>query len=312
MSAGKRISGFFGRIRAPLGRFPSLQSGPKEDELIATVIHRIEVEGEEQADAAAPDGSEQTYRRLMRRLEWTLRNSGITVEELIRTNPTEVKSILLFKSFEGTKMMRKLRYTFRERLTDMGFKAVQPGLWVLPPSRTPQGLDSQEALKVWFRQQVAKPVSKAVDFVFPFIASVDLKSVVSERRGIRKMPTAKTLFGALSVEEVSSPSHVYSTMKSRGYGVKDVILSGDIAFLSSAFADGEDLDGIRVNQLEIGQKLRNATGASAIDLEDMANIGQEAIATVLTGYVAHPGDFAQRLVVEAQYWMRVIGGSAPE
>ncbi|MDG6909847.1 MAG: hypothetical protein JRN08_05720, partial [Nitrososphaerota archaeon] len=115
----------------------------------------------------------------------------------------------------------------------------------------------------------------------------------------------------LSVEEVASPGHVYETMKSRGYGVRDVILSGDLAFLSSAFADGEDLDGVRVNELEIGGKLRHSTGASAINLEDLANLGPETVAKAVTGCVAHPKDFAQRLIVEAQFWMRVLGGSVP-
>lgn len=311
MSAVKRITDFFGRVRAPLSKFSSLPSSSRDDELITTVIQRIEVEGEDDPAAATPGGSEQIYRRLMRRLEWQLKNSGITVEELVRTNPKEVKSILLFKSYEASKKKRKLEVTFRERLIETGFKSIQPGVWILPPNRTPPGLDNQDELKVWFRQQLVKPVPKALDYVFPFVALVDLKKVVSERRGIRKMPTARTLFGVLSVDEVASPSHVYATMKARGYGVREVILSGDLAFLSSAFADGEDLDGVRVNELEIGGKLRHATGASTINLEDIANLGPETIAKAMTGCVAHPKDYAQRLIVEAQYWMRVLGGSVP-
>ena len=123
------------------------------------------------------------------------------------------------------------------------------------------------------------------------------------------MQTARTLFSVRSVEEVASPSHVYATLKARGLGVRDVILSGDVSFLSSAFADGEDLDGIRVNQSEIGERLRHATGGSSMDLEDLANLGPETFSDALTGCVAHPNDFAQRLIVEAQYWMRTLGGS---
>lgn len=311
MSAVKRFAGLFGRVRAPLGKISGSPSGTKDDDLITTVIQRIEVQGEDQTVVDAQSDPEQTYRRLMRRLEWQLKNSGITVEELVRSNPGEVRSVLLFKSYEASKKKRKLRVTLRDRLVEIGFKPIQPGIWILPPNRTPPGLDSQDALKVWFRQQMVKPVSKALDYVFPFVASVNLKEVVSERRGIRKMPTARTLFSVLSVDEVASPSHVYATMKARGYGVREVILAGDVSFLSSSFADGEDLDGIRINELEIGGKLRHSTGASAINLEDIANLGPETIARALTGYVAHPKDFAQRLIVEAQYWMRTLGGSVP-
>lgn len=311
MSAVKRITGVFDRFRAPLSKISNSAPGPKDDELITTVIQRIEVDGEDQTSAAPPGDAEQTYRRLMRRLDWQLKNSGITVEELVRTNPKEVKSILLFKSYEVTKKKRKHDVTVRDRLIEMGFRSIQPGAWILPPDRTPPGLDSQDSLKVWFRQQMVKPVSKSVDYVFPFIAYVDLKKVVSERRGIRKMPTARTLFSVLSVEEVASPSHVYATMKARGYGAREIILAGDVSFLSSAFAEKEDLEGVHANELEIGSKLRHATGASSINLEDLANLGPETIAKALTGAVAHPKDFAHRLVVEAQYWMRFLGGSVP-
>jgi hypothetical protein len=311
VSAVKRISDLFGRVRAPLGKISNSSSGPSDDDLITAVIQRIEVEGEDHMTSPAPGDTEQVYRRLMRRLDWQLRNSGITVEELVRTYPGEVKSVILFKSYEATKKKRKTGVTFRDRLIEMGFKSIQPGVWVLPPVRTSAGLDTQDALKVWFRQQMVKPVSKSVDYVFPFIATVDLKKVVSERRGIRKLPTARTLFSVLEVEEVVPPSHVYATMKARGFGLREVVLAGDVSLLSSSFAEKQDLDGIHANELEIAGRLRYATGSSSINLEDIANLGTETIATALTGFVGHPKDFAQRLIVEAQYWMRFLGGTVP-
>ena len=311
MSAVKRFTGLFEKVRAPLSKISSATSGPKDEELITAAIQRVEVEGEDQLPSGAPEDSEQVYRRLMRRLDWQLKNSGITVEELVRTYPKEVTSLLLFKSYEATKKKKKLEVTFRDRLIESGFKSIQPGLWILPPNRMAPGLDSQDALKIWFRQRMARSVSKAVDYVFPFISVVDLKKVVSERRGIRKLPTARTLFGVLSVEEVVPPSHMYATMKARGLGIREVILAGDIPFLASAFAEKEDIEGIHANELEIARRLRYATGAAGINLEDLANLGPETIAKALDGFVAHPKDFSQRLIVEAQYWMRFLGGTVP-
>ncbi len=309
MSAVKRITGLFDRVKAPLSRI-SGDSSPKDIDLILAVIQRIEVEGE---DHAAPDfvEGEQGYRRLMRRLDWQLKSSGITVEELIRTYPREVKALLVFKSYEKSKR-KKESTTFREVFIGLGFKPIQPGVWILPPTKTPAGLDSQEALKVWFRQQMTRRVNRAVDYVFPFIALVDLKNVVSERRGIRKMPTARTLFGVLSAEEVVPHSHLYGTMKSRGMSVKEIILSGNLPLLSSAFAEKEDQDNVQEKELEIGRRLRYATGAAKINLEDIANLGTETVSKALDGVVAHPKDFAQRLIVEAQYWMRLLGGTVPD
>lgn len=313
MSTAKRIAGLFDRMRAPFGRL-SNSDAPKEADLINAVIMRIEAEGEEHWDGPPPTEGEGWYRRLMRRLDWQLQTSGITAEELVRTYPAEVHALLLFKSYEGGKKKRKGKTetaVLKEKLVAFGFKAVQPSLWVLPPAKTPPDLESQESLKLWFRQKLAKGVGKSVAYVFPFIAAVDLKKVVSERRGIRKMPTARTLFSVLAPEEVVPPSHVYSTMRARGHSVRDVIVSGDLSFLSSAFALKEELEQIHAREMEIGQRLRHATGASTINLEDLANLGPEAVATSFEGVVGHPKDFAQRLIVEAQHWMRIMGGTVP-
>ncbi|MCL4355487.1 MAG: hypothetical protein JRM79_01445 [Nitrososphaerota archaeon] len=309
MSAVKRIAGFFEKVRVPLGRL-SGPGSPKDEDLILAVISRIEVAGEDLSVPATFEDSDAVYKKLMVRLDWQLKNSGLTPEELIRSYPYEVRSLLLLKSYEKTKKKNDST-VFKDRLIEMGFKAVQPGVWVLPPTRTPQGLESQDAMRLWFRQNLAKKVTKSVDYVFPFIASVDLKKVISERRGIRKMPMARTLFAALSLEEVAPPSHLYAAMKAKGRSVKEIILTGDIPLLSSAFADEKELEAIKTNELEIGVRLRGATGLGAVNLEDLANLGPETLAKALEGFVPHPKDFGQRLIVEAQHWMRHLGGTVP-
>ncbi|MDG6913858.1 MAG: hypothetical protein JRN34_04235 [Nitrososphaerota archaeon] len=309
MSTVKRIAGFFDRVKAPLSKISGPPS-PKDEELILAVIQRIEVDGEDATVPATFEDPDALYRRLMLRLDWQLKNSGLTPDEILRTYPREAKSILIFKSYEKTKK-KKESAAIRDRLIEKGFKAVQPGIWVLPPTRTPPDLDSQDALRLWFRQNIVKQVPKNVDYVFPFIASVDLKKIVSERRGIRKMPAARTLFGTLSLEEVAPPAHLYAAMKAKGRSVKEIILSGDIPLLSRAFAEKKELEAIQTNELEIGARLRHATGSSAVTLEDLANLGPESVAKAVEGFVPHPKDFGQRLIVEAQYWMRHLGGTVP-
>ena len=309
MSAVKRITGFFDRVKAPLSKI-SGSASTKDEELILAVIQRIEVDGEDATVPATFEDRDAVYRRLMLRLDWQLKNSGLTPEELLRSYPYEAKSLLIFKSYEKTKK-KKDSAIFKDRLTEKGFKPIQPGVWVLPPTRTPPGLDSQDALRLWFRQNLAKQVPKTIDYVFPFIASVDLKKMISERRGIRKMPTARTLFGALSLEEVAPPSHLYAAMEAKGRSVREIILSGDVPLLSSAFADRKELEAIQANELEIGVRLRHATGSPAVNLEDLANLGPETVAKAVEGFVPHPKDFGQRLIVEAQHWMRLLGGTVP-
>jgi hypothetical protein len=293
-----------------LGRIGGTDTAPKEDDIIQAVIQRIEVEKEEEVDPASEGDREQVYRRLMRRLQWQLRNSLVTPEELVRNYPKEVRSILVFKSYERGRRNREST-AVRERLIALGFESIQPGLWILAPMKTPPGLDTQEALRLWFRHQMSRQLNRSIDYVFPFVASVDLKRVVSERRGIRKMPIARTLFGVLTPELVVPPSHVYSAMRSRGMSIKDILLSGDIQFLSSAFAEKTELEAVQDNEQEVGRRLKHSTGSATMNLEDIANLGPDTIASALKGFVAHPRDFAQRLLVEAQYWMRFLGGTVP-
>ncbi|MDG6898497.1 MAG: hypothetical protein JRN24_02035, partial [Nitrososphaerota archaeon] len=90
-----------------------------------------------------------------------------------------------------------------------------------------------------------------------------------------------------------------------------IILRGDLSFLTSAFAQDDEVASIREHEQEISSRLVRATGSSKIALEDLANLGPDVIASAFEGVVPHPKDLAQRLIVEAQYWMRFLGGAVP-
>jgi hypothetical protein len=311
LESSKRITDILGRVRAPFKKLgETVVPNGGEDDLIHAVIQRIDVEGEvTEAEPTSPANREENIRRLLKRLEWQIAKSGIGSEELVRTFPGEVKAVILHKSYERYKKANS--DVLRSKFIELGLKNVQPGLWVLPPNRTPQGIGTQDELRIWVRKEFARPFGKDFDYVFPFIAVVDLKKVIAEKKGIRKMPTARTIYNVLDVNEVVPPSHLYETLKGRGYGVKDIILRGDITFLTSAFAEDEEMVSIREHEDEIGLRLRKATGSPKIALEDIANIGPDVIAAAFEGIVAHPRDLAQRLIVEAQYWMRIMGGAVP-
>ncbi|MDV3276905.1 MAG: hypothetical protein LYZ69_00385 [Nitrososphaerales archaeon] len=314
MESNKRITDLFERVRAPFKKLGETvgQTASSDDDLIHAVIQRIDVEGETSLPEAQPQGGydrEEMYKRLLRRLDWQVRKSGIGAEELVRTYGGEVQAVLLHKSYE--RFRNKSSDVLRGKFIELGLKNVQPGVWVLPPNRVPSGLTTQDELRMWVRRELAKPLGKDFDYVFSFVAVVDLKKVIAERKGIRKMPVARTIYNVLEVDEVVPPSHLYATLKSRSMGVRDIILSGDFPFLASAFAEDEDVAAIKEHEEEIATRLRNATGSKSAALEDIANLGADIIGASLEGIVAHPKDLAQRLIVEAQYWMRFLGGSVP-
>jgi hypothetical protein len=309
LSSSNPLSGIFGKFVAPFKKI-SGSGNRTEEELVLAVVQRIELEGEEHYAVGAMKDKELLYRRFLRRMDWQVKKAGITVEELVRTFPTNVNAVVAFKSYEGTKGKGESS-SIREKMSDAGFKPVQPGVWVLPPTKTPPGLAAQEELRIWFKQQVTKGIPKKVDYVFPFLAFVDLKQVVAERRGVRKMPTAKTVYTVLTTEDVVPSSHLYGVMKERGVSARDIILSGDLSFLCSAFAQREDIQSLQENEAEVAKRLTQATGARVFNLEEIANLGPDSISTALQGIVKHPKDLARRLIIEAQFWMRFLGGNVP-
>lgn len=305
----RRFAGLFGRVRAPLDHISFAASYPKEDDLNLAVISRIKVEGEELPSPGTYGDYELTCRRLMRRLDWQLKKSRIGVEELINSYPTEVRAILLYESHE--KGRKKGQAAVESILLEAGLKPVQPGMWVLPPTKTPPGLESQESLELWFRQRLEGRLDRHVEYVFPFIASVDLKRVVAERRGVRDATEGKTVFNALTVDEVVPQSHIYTAMKSKGLSAKEVILSGDIPFLASAFSSKKDLDVVRSHELELGDRLGRAKGAAGIGLAELAQLKPEHVARACYGVIPHTKEFSVKLVGEAQYWTNFFGGAVP-
>lgn len=312
--ATKRFGKFLGKFK---DRFEKLESvispGSDEMDLILAVNQRIDVEGEQaravEAGGAMEEDEEEVYEKLMRRLRWHLSKSGISAEEVIRTFPGDVQVVLLYRSYD--KFKGEESNLLREKFIEMGWKNVQPNLWVLPPNKTPGGQVSSGDLKVWVRRKLAKPFGRDFDYVFPVVAVVDMKKVTADKKGIRKMPTARTIYNVLEPDEVVPASHLYSVMKSRGLGVRDIILSGSIPFLASAFATPEELTAIQENEEAISASLRQMTGSRAINLQDIANLGADLVADAFGSTVLHGKDLAQRLIVEAQFWMRLLGGSVP-
>ncbi len=311
----KGFGKFFGRVRDRFEKLSeSVSTSPEDDwDLILAVIQRIDVEGEAPQPAEPKTQAEKeddVYQRLMRRLQWQLSRSGITPEDVIRSFPGEVQAVLIYRSYD--KFRGKETNLLRERFIEMGWKNIQPNLWVLPPNKTPGGNVGSAELKVWLRRKLAKPFGKDFDYAFPVIAVVDMKKVTADRKGIRKMPVSRTIFNVLEPDEVVPAYYVYSVMKARGLGLKNIILSGNIPFLASAFATQDELLAIQENEDAIVASLKQMTGSQTINLQDIANLGADLVADAFGSTVVHGRDLAQRLIVEAQFWMRHLGGAVPE
>jgi hypothetical protein len=312
LESAKKLFRIFGRGRPPAKRRGEvLVVRRSEEEIITAVNDRIPVPGEpdRESDGASPasERREEDLRRLLRRLRPQIKRAGITPDEVIRTYEGPVNAIMLLRSVERSE--GKKSTVLKERLARMGFKYLQDDVWVLPPALTPSGLGNQDDLKLWAYQNITKPLGKDVQFVLPFIALVDLKKVTAERRGIRKLPDARTLYSVLDLEDTVTASHIYGHMKKRNLGIVDVIVSGDLVFLASSFCDEPTMAVLEDSYEILLRKMQPGTASGEVSLASVANFDPAVLSRLLRNLVSHPKDTAQRSIVEAQFWMRFLSGA---
>ena len=301
---------FFGRLVKPLRKTVGpLSRRPDEEEVIAAVNERIPMKGEPvvSPDAGSETKREDEFRRLVRRLEHQLSASGVTTDEMLRYYDRPLYAVLVLRHLE--KYKRKPSLKIRDRLLGLGFTLVQDNVWVLPPSRTPGGLNTQEDIKAWVRSTLTKSFRKDYQYVLPFVAVIDLRMVVAERHRVVKRPEARTIFSVIELLDLLPPSYVYSYMKKRGFSLEEFIRSGDLVFLASAFADPEALEALKHSYAYAKSRVQSLMNTDGITLSYIADLHENELGAALEGIVKHPVDVARRLALEAQYWERFLDGT---
>jgi hypothetical protein len=98
-------------------------------------------------------------------------------------------------------------------------------------------------------------------------------------------------------------------MKKKNLGIVDVIVSGDLVFLASAFCDEATLVALDGSYDELMQRMKPSTTTGEVSLESIANFDPAVLSRLLRNMVSHPKDTAQRSIVEAQFWMRFLSGA---
>ena len=283
-----------------------------EDEIIAAIVDRIPLKGEpplpDEADKASR--REDLFRRLLRRLELQIGAMGVSTEEMLRQYDKPLYAILILRFLE--KYKKKASLEIRDRLLSQGFVLVQSNVWVLPPSRTPQDLKSQEDLKMWMRNSLTRALRKDYQYVLPFVAMVDMRKVIAERYHVVKQPESRTIFSIMEQKDLLPASYIYSYAKKKGFSLEGMIRGGDLIFLASAFADRETLDALKESQAYATSRVQKLMNTDRISLSYISDLHENELGSALEGIVKHPVDVARRLTVEAQYWERFLDGTPQE
>ena len=283
-----------------------------EDEIMAAVVERIPIKGEQAPveDADKEAKREDEFRRVVRRLEHQFGASGVTTDEMLRHYDKPLNAIILLRYME--KYKKKATLEIRDRLLGLGFILLQSNVWVLPPTRTPQDLKTQEDLKTWVRAKLTKALRKDYQYVMPFVALVDLRKTTSERHHVVKKNEGKTIFSIMDQKELLPSAYIYWYMKKRGFSLEEFIRSGDLVFLASAFADPETMEALKQSYAFATSRIQKLMNTDGISLSYIADLHENELGGALEGIVKHPVDVARRLAIEAQYWERFLDGTPGE
>ncbi len=282
-----------------------------EDDLIASFLSRVALTPEDNSAIIGAESysnkREEELRVLLRKMYSAMRDAEITTEEVLRSYPFPVRAILLMRYLEKQGEERSTMLV--ERINEVGFRLIQNDVWVLPPTKTPQTLETEQELKLWVYENLVKRVDRELQFVMPFVTVIDLKKTVAERRRIRKRYASNTIFNVMEVDRMVPPSFVYTFLKGRGLGIEQVLKSGDLVFLSSSFSDDLLSSKLEENKREVVERLTKTLQKERVTLDDLSEMEEVRFAGLLGGLVPHERGVAQRLIVEAKYWKRVLAGS---
>jgi hypothetical protein len=280
-----------------------------EEEIVGAINDRIPLEDEptipEDADKNAK--REDDFRRLLRRLDHQVEALGVSTDEMLRYYDRPLNAIILLRTLEKHK--KKASLEIRDRLIGLGFVLLHNNVWVLPPSRTPQDLRSQEDIKVWVRNRLTKALRKDYQYVMPFVAVVDMRKVIAERHRVVKQPEARTIFTVMDRKDLLPATYIFSYLKKKGFSLEEMIRSGDLIFLASAFADPETLEALKQSQAYATSRIQRLMNTDGISLSYIADLHEKELGSALDGIVQHPVDVASRLAIEARYWERFLDGT---
>ena len=279
-----------------------------EEEMLHAFLERVSLTDEEGTAVRKAINEERRreegFRIYIRRMKTAMKDAPITDEDIIKSYPEPLKAILLMRFLEKQGEKRSVRLA--EKINEAGLKFVQNDVWILPPSKTPQGLVTDQDLKQWVFENLIKTLYKKVQFVFPFIAIIDMRKVIAPRRGILRKYTGNTVFNVMELDEMVPPTYVYYYLKERGLGIEDVVRRGDLLFLASALNDQLAVSNMKEKRRQIVQKLFESLNKGSLSLDDISNIDEGALTKVLEGLVQHPDGVAQRLIIESKYWERFL------
>jgi len=111
-----------------------------------------------------------------------LNEENISKKDLIKDLNNNLEVVLLIKHAEGEKNKPK---PIRDALKERGFRSINYGMWILPPSLTPH-FNKSKKLEDWIDRNFLNKISKEYRYKIS-VMIVDLKKIFVKEQGETRM-----------------------------------------------------------------------------------------------------------------------------
>jgi len=244
--------------------------------------------------------------KTLRRVRSSLKEVGISTEDLVKEYDHPLKAMLIFKFRE--RISGRKSVVLRDKIRELGFKYIQSGVYVLPPVLTPSSLETREDIGKWFKSAVVDPIGPNLEYVIPFAVLIDLRKAYSERKAPERA-WGRTIFGVLGPDELFPPEYIIGTMNRKHISLEDIIRLGDITFLAAGCLTDSELLKVQENKRELISQIQYTLGTRGINLSEYKKMDSEKLASMLRRFVDDPArarHIAETIVNEAIFWDKFL------
>lgn len=244
--------------------------------------------------------------KILKRMNYTLKKENISKEELIEKIDTPLRMILLMKTSED---IPNKRFILRDNaLPELGFKYFDKGIYVLPPTKTPQ-LNNKKEIKSWLKDKLAKYIDKDYEYIIQMATVVDLRKIYFEKN-VPEFRNGLTIIDALSPEDLIPAYKVLKYLRDRkNISLFDILNIPSIPFLvNEGDCSRAEYERLRKNNDQIIDRISRLSKIKPIKTLDLATMDEKIIELALTRVVKNPDELTDIVKENAQFWKNYFEG----
>lgn len=242
---------------------------------------------------------EEKHKKEKARIIASLKRRGLSTDKLIEKYDKPLNAILISYSSQKTEVRKgsfQGSHFIKEELKRYNAKYLGGTESLIPPARVPSWIKDGKDLRRWFKRNILRKKYCKLKLLI----LIDLKKKAFWDNYLpysQKHPIHRTIGEVLTVEDLFTEQQI------NRIALSEIIIEGDIAWLTSTILAGEELQKILNNQGLIEKKLGHPP------LRKLANDSVRTELThVLSEFVSNPREVSQAIIEEAKFWNERLKG----